>query len=503
MLHFLRIMVITSDESVATVTKSLLEAEGHHVVCVPDPQQALCSLQEEPTCHAILFDTSLHVPSSLDTLEALAKQYGPERLWLVASLGTDLWEANAKRLGIQQILRKPLQRHDLEHMLNAVSFSRGPSHSLPGHAPYYLEKLECGRYFLAGCQAMKKIYETVRLLAPVDVPVLILGESGVGKDVVANLLHRHSRRSHESYISVNCAALPADLLESELFGYETGAFTGAVKAKPGKFEMANRGTILLDEIGEMSAPMQAKLLHVLHDGYFSRLGARASTRVDVRVAAATNINIEDAMANNMFREDLYYRISAFTITIPPLRERREEIPFFIEEMLRRHAENFRQRSVYVSPQLMEMLQEYDWPGNLRELSNFVIRMLILQDPNAILSDLTAKIRSKRGGAKGFRTTLELGAESENMHKIVRDFKNQTESRLIQEALDAAGWNRRRAAMQLRISYRTLLYKIQQYRLKNTAVRYPAVATTGTKRGAASDCPLSDQLLALNKSGLCP
>jgi two-component system, NtrC family, response regulator AtoC len=335
---------------------------------------------------------------------------------------------------------------------------------------HYLEELPRGRYFLTGCATMQKIYSTVRLLAPVDVPVLILGESGVGKDIVANLLHKHSMRSQESYTSVNCAALPSELLESELFGYEAGAFTGAVKAKPGKFEMADRGTLLLDEIGEMSAPMQAKLLHVLQDGCFSRLGSRESTEVNVRVVAATNANIEEAIAKSLFREDLYYRISAFTITIPPLRERREEIPLLVEEMLRRHAVTLRQQAASVSAELLQAMQEYDWPGNVRELSNFVMRILILQDQDAILKDLVAKIQC-RGSATGSRLHA-CEHEVEGMRNIVRQCRDQTESRLIQDALEAAGWNRRRAALHLKISYRGLLYKIQQYQLKKAATPPP-------------------------------
>ena len=247
----------------------------------------------------------------------------------------------------------------------------------------HLENIPGGRYFFAGCPAMKEIYDTVRLLAPVDVPVLVLGESGVGKDIVASLLHKHSLRSHESNISVNCAALPSELLESELFGYEAGAFTGAVKSKPGKFELADKGTLLLDEIAEMSAPMQAKLLRVLQDGQFSRLGARASTQVNVRVIAATNVNIEAAMADRLFREDLYYRISTFTIEIPPLRQRKEEIPFLVGRCFA-DTPSVLGSSVSVPQELIATLQGYHWPGNLRELSNFVLRMLLPRIPGLLL-----------------------------------------------------------------------------------------------------------------------
>ena len=212
-----------------------------------------------------------------------------------------------------------------------------------------LEELSDGRYFLAAASSMLKIYRQVQLLANVDAPVLILGESGTGKEVIAHLIHKHSRRSQRSFVNVNCAALPTDLLESELFGYQQGAFTGAIKDKPGKFEYANHGTLLLDEIGEMSAQMQAKLLHVLQDGQFTRLGARESSRVDVRVLAATNMPIETALVGKTFREDLYYRLNVFTIDVPPLRERREEIPYLIEETIRRSPERCAMGTTSTSP----------------------------------------------------------------------------------------------------------------------------------------------------------
>ena len=491
MYNFLRILVITTDNEVSTLTHSFLELEGHHVSCVADPQEALTLLKSEPAFQAILFDTSRQPPSNLYLLEALAKQRGHAKLWLLAPLGMDLWKADAARLGISTVFHKPLQRHDLarlvsdmrpSHESSSTSTPQAQCVSKDGSSPY-VEELPRGTYFLAGCPSMMKIYSTIRLLAPVDVPVLILGESGVGKDIVANLLHKHSLRSQETYLSINCAALPSDLLESELFGYEAGAFTGAIKAKPGKFEMADRGTLLLDEVGEMSACMQAKLLHVLQDGQFSRLGARASTEVDVRVVAATNINIEKAIEQNTFREDLYYRISAFTVTIPPLRERREEIPFLVEEMVRRNASHLHQVPVEVSSELITAMQEYDWPGNLRELSNFVIRILILQDPAAILADLHTKIRQKRTSLRGPLLPVVDGVSNvTNMRTIVRNFKDQTESKLIQEALDAARWNRRHAAMNLKISYRGILYKIQQYQLKeNVGLLHCNTQATGRLR----------------------
>ncbi len=474
MFHSLSVLLITSDQDIIEIVTSVLHSEGHRIICV-ESAAVIAARQNNGHYDAVLFDTSHQPLNNLYLLKTLSETFDKDTLWLLSPLGVSLWTMESERLGVINVLKKPLQRHDIERFVVEISRSGArqtmiDESILPklSPTPTHLEELPGGRYFFAGCPAMKEIYETVRLLAPVDVPVLILGESGVGKDIIASLLHKHSLRSQESYISVNCAALPSELLESELFGYDAGAFTGAIKSKPGKFESAHKGTLLLDEIAEMSAPMQAKLLHVLQDGQFCRLGGRASTQVDVRVVAATNVNIESAMADRLFREDLYYRISTFTIEIPPLRQRKEEIPFLVAEMLRRHAITFKLSPVIVLPDLMTELQGYDWPGNLRELSNFVMRMLITQDPRTAVTNLCSKPRMRIDvPAKPVQRQDAQMDDSSNMPSIVRDLKGHTESRLIKDALDSSGWNRRHAALRLGISYRSLLYKIQFYQLVDT------------------------------------
>jgi transcriptional regulator with GAF, ATPase, and Fis domain len=369
------------------------------------------------------------------------------------------------------VLNKPVLRHDLEKLISQVELDAKPRNfAAASHVSgHYLEELENHRFFFASCPAMLNIYKNVRVLAPIDIPVLILGESGVGKEIIAMLLHKYHSRSDRNFVNVNCAALPTELLESELFGYEAGAFTGAVKAKPGKFELANKGTMLLDEIGEMSPQMQAKLLHVLQDGTFSRLGARTSTQVDVRVIAATNINMEAAIAEKRFREDLYYRLSAFSITIPPLRERREEIPHLMQHLIVRSAAELGQQPITLTERVLSAAQDYNWPGNLRELRNFVIRTLVLQDQEAACNDLRAKTRATTTAMTVYPSAsssseVQVAALPRGMRSVVNDVKNQAESRMIQAALTASGWNRRRAATDLNISYRALLYKIQQHGL---------------------------------------
>jgi two-component system, NtrC family, response regulator AtoC len=323
-------------------------------------------------------------------------------------------------------------------------------------------------FFLAASPVMKQIRAQVALIAKVDVPVLLLGESGVGKEILARLIHKMSIRAHRPMVKVNCAALPAELLESELFGYESGAFTGAGKSKPGKFELAHKGTILLDEIGEMSAALQAKLLHVLQDGQFSRLGGRANIRVDARVLAATNIDVQKAIAERKLREDLYYRLNAFTMTIPPLRERRQEIPLLLTYFMNNLAQKFAKNPLPLSDRLVQECMRYHWPGNLRELGNFVKRYLVLEQEDLVIEELQGKTKEAGSGDRegpGARAAGRGGLKA-----LVRSLKDDAEAKEILRALEDANWNRKLAAAQLHISYKALLYKIKQHGLAPVAER---------------------------------
>jgi len=475
------VAVISSSTPFLHAVVTALTFEGHEAITFGTLPRVVAA---NKTLDAVIVDVSSRPPCDEASLSKLVRLVGKDRIWMVLPVGMSPWKDDAERLGIHQTLKTPVQPSELEEVMadlqelpERLTSSRDetPHSTKPRH--FHIEDIAHNRYFLTASPAMWRIYENICLLAAVDVPVLILGESGVGKDVIANLLHKRSRRAAQTFCSVNCAALPADLLESELFGYEAGAFTGAVKAKPGKFEQADKGTILLDEIGEMSAAMQAKLLHVLQDGRYSRLGARSVSQADVRVIAATNVNIESAIADKLFREDLYYRISAFTIEVPPLRERREEIPYLVEEMIKRQSIALQQDPVYVSPRMMSVLLEYDWPGNLRELGNAVTRMQVLKGHESSIADIEGKILGRVSTASVCSVNIPQRSSNVNeMRSIVRNFKDQTESRLIQRALEEARWNRRQAAVALRISYRALLYKIDQYRLKEARIPMRMSAT---------------------------
>jgi DNA-binding NtrC family response regulator len=316
-----------------------------------------------------------------------------------------------------------------------------------------------GLYFLAASPAMRKIRKQVLMIGSVNVPVLISGESGSGKEVIARMIHAHCIGRSGPFVKVNCAALPAELLESELFGHEQGAFTGAVRAKPGKFELANHGTIFLDEIGEMSTHLQSKLLHILQDGQFSRLGSRHVTQVDVRVIAATNVDVQEAIRQGRFREDLYYRLNVVPCHLPPLRERKEEIPLLFDLFFDRYQKEFHKEVPRPSGRLLSAVVRHTWRGNVREMENFVKRYVILGDEEESYRELMSTAAEMSHPEENSN-----GHGLQNLKSMVRDLKDEAEAKAIAEALRQTNWRRKDAARLLGISYKALLYKMRQFGL---------------------------------------
>lgn len=391
----------------------------------------------------------------------------------VFSLPDSKFVLDAYQAGATECIRIPF---DLESLKNSVDrFFCLAASRRPQGEPVHETALSEDAYFVSASRRMNEIRSQGAMLAQVDLPILILGESGTGKEIVAKFIHKMSPRAHRTFLKVNCAAVPADLLESELFGYEQGAFTGAAHAKPGKFEICNMGTILLDEIGEMPAAMQSKLLQVLQDGTFSRLGGRSPVKVNVRVIAATNIDIDAAIAAKTFREDLYYRLNGFTIHMPPLRERKEEIPILVEHFMRKLAPKFARQPVTISEELLDAYMQHDWPGNLRELESSIKRFLVLGSEQHVLAELR-----RAAGVRGTVSKPVLNEDAEyglSLKKRARSAMSEAETELIDKVLQRHNWNRRRAADELQISYKALLYKIRQYGLtpSRTAGSNPRVA----------------------------
>jgi two-component system response regulator AtoC len=318
-----------------------------------------------------------------------------------------------------------------------------------------------------------------------DAPVLIQGETGSGKEVVARKLHAASPRAAKPFLKLNCAALPSDLVESELFGYERGAFTGAFQRKPGMFEMADGGAILLDEIGDMDVRLQAKLLQVLQDQEFRRLGGSETIRVDVRIMAATHRDLERAMTAGSFREDLYYRLNVIALHLPALRERTEDILPLAEFLMARYATGVDSSLTLMTSDLRQAMVAYQWPGNVRELENFVRKLLILRAPASLARELFSKseralVMARAGGGTPQR---EDAGECAPVLEQVTKAKRQAETEAILAALNATRWNRKQAAAMLRIDYKALLYKMKKLGVEDAGAVEPGKAFAAVANGA--------------------
>ncbi|MGH9343878.1 MAG: sigma-54-dependent transcriptional regulator [Terriglobia bacterium] len=454
------VLVVDDEPSMLRYLQTLLEVDSYQVTTAHSGVEALRQLRNGHSPDLVLLDLLMPELDGLETLEQMRQIQPGLKVVMLSCVADTRKVAQAIRLGAQDYLTKPFKKAELDAVLDHCLSDRATA-----EAPGDVEELSEDQFFVSASPAMRKIRAQVAQLAQVDVPVLMLGESGTGKEVIARLIHKLSKRADRTWMKVNCAALPADLLESELFGYEPGAFTGATRSKPGKFELCDKGTFLLDEIGEMPPTLQAKLLHVLQDQQFSRLGSRSMVKVDVRILAATNINIPEAIASRRFREDLYYRLNAFTIHIPPLRERKEEIPLLIRHFMGLFSTRYARTPLSVSPTLVEACLNYRWPGNLRELENFVKRYLILGDESLALNELEIKKEEQPGIEAA--TPEAPQPPTSDLKSLVRGLKDEAECKAIAIALRETKWNRKEAARKLKISYKALLYKIRQYNLDRT------------------------------------
>ncbi len=342
---------------------------------------------------------------------------------------------------------------------------------------------------LGSSDEMREVRDLIARVADTDVTVLVRGESGTGKELVARAIHEASPRRHKTFVKVNCAALPSELLESELFGFERGAFTGAIQQKPGKFEFAHEGTMFLDEISEMHPPLQSKLLQVLQDGEFARLGGRRDVRVDVRIVAATNRDLECAVAEGQFREDLFFRLNVVCITLPPLRQRRDEIPLLTARFLEHYADHYNRPRLELAEDTLRLFNEYEWPGNVRELENLVKRAVVLGSDASIRHELAEAIAGRRrlpGPIPALQPRAAAApapappaparpvhepaiadvpvAVTGSLKDIARHAAREAERDLIYRTLQQTRWNRREAAEILGVSYKALLYKIKEAEL---------------------------------------
>jgi two-component system response regulator AtoC len=474
--------VVDDDVSMCDFLGSFLVERGYRAVTITSAEEAVKRYQTERPAAMIL---DVMMPGPMDGLEALAafkKIDHTVPVIVVSGQGRTATVVQAMKLGAADFVSKPFDAKDLELPLANALKQRQLTCDMAS-LRHQLQAQSGHEMLLGQSERMIEVRELIQRVSDTDVTVLIRGESGTGKELVARALCNSSLRRDKPFVKVNCAALPTELLESELFGFERGAFTGAVQHKPGKFEFANRGTIFLDEIGEMSPPLQAKLLQVLQDGEFSRLGGKHDVRVDVRIISATNRDLQKAVADGQFREDLFFRLNVVAIWLPPLRERRDEIPQLTEYFLKKHSVQYNKPYTEISPDTMRLFMEYDWPGNIRELENLIKRAVVLGGEAAIRRDMThgVAMAAQRGAALLTPSVPETPAASStppvparaaaiaaaaaeggnySLKDISRTAAREAERELILKMLQQTRWNRKETAENLGISYKALLYKIK-------------------------------------------
>ena len=433
-----KILVVEDEPKMAFLLEAELNDAGHRATSVTDGREAVRRVERE---HFDIVITDLRM-EGMDGIEVLERVKGLDpqtEVVLITAYATAQTAVEAMKKGAYDYIIKPFDIEELKLLIKKIEEKQG----LLYENALLQEKARREGLLVGGrSPAMRKVLELIDKVAPTDATVLVLGESGTGKELVARRIHHTSPRRDKPLVAVHCATFPENLLESELFGYERGAFTGANRRKVGHFEYADGGTIFLDEVGELPASVQAKLLRFLQERQFTRLGGVEPVRVDVRVIAATNRDLEREVREGRFREDLFYRLNVFPIELPPLRERREDIPLLVEHFLRQR----NRPPDVISPEAMEALLAYDWPGNVRELENVIERALILAGEGRITPDLLPFGRPK-AGAK-----VELPDEGVNLEEVERE--------LITQALEKAGWNKAKAAKLLGITRRRLYSRME-------------------------------------------
>ncbi len=464
-----KILVVDDDGGIRKSLSKLLESMGHSVVTAPDGLQGLAALRAESP-DLVLMDIRMPKSSGLDILKEIRKADAKVPVIIMTAHGTTSTAIEAIKAGAYDYILKPFDIPGLQDLVRKALEASAMMRHTVAVAP--LDHAEQAPETLIGkSKAMQEIYKTIGRIAESDISVLLEGESGTGKELVARAIYHHSLRSQKPYLAVNCAAIPETLLESELFGHERGAFTDAKTTRIGKFEQCHGGTLFLDEIGDMTLATQAKVLRILQEKEFQRVGGTEVIKVNVRMLAATNKNLRKAIADGSFREDLYYRLNVLTLSLPALRERKEDIPLLTNYFVKKFTPAGRHCEIV--PAAVEKLKNHDWPGNVRQLENAVKRAIAMSKKGMLLPadfhwDETAAAECGPGGfsleshAKGiFAEMLRCNASSPDTASAVMD---RIESRLIELALEHTQGNQLRAAKLLGVNRNTLRKKMQAYRI---------------------------------------
>ncbi len=452
-----KVLIVDDDPRICWMLNEALKDESYKILTARDGRSALRTVVEENP-QVMVLDIKLPDISGLEVLEKVREAELKVEVIILSAHGETKNVVQAIKLGAADFVNKPFDIEEVKmHIRNTLE--RG---ELKKEVQYLRSELKAKNWFesfIGDSPKVTEIKKVVEEVADSSLTVLIRGESGTGKEIVARILHHISSRKDGPFIKVNCVAIPKELLEAELFGYERGAFTGAYKRKPGRFELANQGTIFLDEIGDMPIELQAKLLQVLEQREFVRVGGVENISVDVRIICATNQDLEKNLAEGSMREDLYYRLNEITISLPPLRERREDIPLLVEHFLKTYNEQFNRQFPSLSPSTMRALEDYNWPGNVRELENLIKQTVVRGDEGIIISELR-----KRSLPSPTPSAPRITEDDLSLKRASQKAVEETERNLISKVLDQTNWNRRKASQILGISYRSLLYKIKEYRI---------------------------------------
>ncbi len=449
-----RILVVEDEDKLRRVVQLQLETAGFDVDGAPTAEQGL---PLATVANLIITDLRLPGMDGLQFIQQLQARGIQTAVIVITAHGSVEAAVEAMKLGATDFLQKPFS---LEHLTTVVQKVMAVQ-SLRAENLRLREELDQRYQFdniVGRSPAMREIFHTVERVAPTRATVLLAGESGVGKDMIARAIHHHSPRKNHAFVKINCTALPENLMESELFGYEKGAFTGATASKPGKFEQADQGTAFLDEIGDVPGNIQVKLLRILQERQFERLGSNVTRKVDVRVIAATNVDLRAALEQGRFREDLYYRLNVVPISIPPLRDRREDIPFLAIHFVHKLAHELGASAKDISPAAIDRLLGHRWPGNVRELENTIERSLVLAS-GEILQPADIRIEAARN-APVSATQAPLLPEGETLE--------HWEQMMIREALRRANGNKSQAARMLGLTRNALRYRLSQMGLDNGA-----------------------------------
>ncbi len=450
-----KVLIVDDDPRICWMLNEALKDEDYKIFTAKDGQSALqVVFKENP--QVMVLDIQLPDISGLEVLEKVRQAEQRVEAIILSAHGETKNVVQAIKLGAADFVNKPFDIEEVKmHIRNTLEKGK-----LKKEVQFLRSELMAKKRFESFIGDSPKVIEVKKVIEQVadsDLTILIRGDSGTGKEIVARILHHISSRRDGPFIKVNCVALPKELLEAELFGYERGAFTGAYKRKPGRFELANQGTIFLDEIGDMPIELQAKLLQILEHREFVRVGGVENISVDVRIICATNRDLEKGLDQGSLREDLYYRLNEITISLPSLRERREDIPLLVEHFLKTYNEQFNRQFPTFSPSTMRALEEYNWPGNVRELENLIKQTVVRGDEGIISSELM-----KRSSSPPILSASPKMEDDLSLKRASQKAVEETERKLISKVLNQTNWNRRKASQILGISYRSLLYKIKEY-----------------------------------------